>query len=122
MLSRIVKHRLFSALFALLVLLAMLFAPLKHEYSQEGCSNTGQLRAANCAANPGLNTDVKYGVPYDWLTLSKAVDGQGKTIDSSSDKDIDKLIFNIAIWGLIVMVWTLATGITKLGRPSNPAK
>jgi len=88
------KRRLVLALIGALILPFMIGAPLRRDYS------TNYNGASAASEQVGIvYTNIHYGFPLAWLSLSKA-NGHGKAIVT---KEYDKLVFDLGVWGLTVV-------------------
>jgi hypothetical protein len=110
MLKRFMIKRFLIVVAILLVLLAGLAVPLKREYSfikdaQSGTTN--QL------------TEVHYGVPLTWLTLSKEVDAadSAQVKKSYSERDNTKLVGDLGFWIIIIAACAYISRITNIKLP-----
>jgi|GEM_PF-2113338 len=112
MLKRIVRHRLFQIFFCLVLVIASLATPIRHDYTTNEAPITGEGSLGCGLPCSGQVTEVQYGVPFVWMKLDKQSDEiTHKQLTSSKTIIASKMLLDLASYaGLILLLF----GILKL--------
>ncbi|HWB39040.1 MAG TPA: hypothetical protein VG604_02245 [Candidatus Saccharimonadales bacterium] len=116
MLKRLVRHRLFQAFVAFVLLMAVVAAPIRHDYLYD-------KYPGNCDKDCGYGqqtTTVKYGMPFSWTSLTKTVSVYDKHIVSrQTSRQIKNLGLDLGIYIMVVIGWLVVSRKTIAGLHAN---
>jgi hypothetical protein len=111
MLKRLVRHRIFLVVLALVIVVGGIAAPIRHDYTFD------QYPGVACDKDCGYGyqtTQVQYGVPLVWLTLTKTTSVYDKhVVSTKTERDDKKLLLDIAGYGALIMI---ILGIAKFTK------
>jgi len=102
MLSYANKRRSILAIIGFFLLICMLAAPLRREYSTSYVQS--QLEAGPIGQVAINKTTTRVGLPFTWLTLTKTNAESNHQATSTNVKQLQNLLFDIGLWGLLVVV------------------
>lgn len=107
MLKRLVRHRLFQVFLFLAIVVGAVAAPIRHDYTFD------QYPGVACNKDCGYGqqtTEVGYGVPFVWLTLTKTISAYDKhVVSSKSVKNTKQLVADIASVAVLASIIVITT-------------
>jgi hypothetical protein len=107
MLKRLVRHRIFQVFLFLIIVIGALSAPIRHDYTFD------QYPGVACNKDCGYGqqtTEVGYGMPFVWLTLTKTVSAYDHHVVSSKTmKNTKQLAADVASSALLATIIVIIT-------------
>jgi len=116
MLKRLVRHRIFQTLAILLLVLIAALAPIRHDYTYD-------QYPGNCSKDCGYGnetTEVRYGIPWTWASLSKTVSVYDKHIVSQqSSYQTKNLALDLGLYTVVIVSWLAGRRINLARRHAH---
>ncbi len=103
MLSYAKKRRVLLVIIAVILLIGILATPLRRDYA----ANYVQTKSQPGALTPSaLNkTNIHYGVPLTWLSLTKATDPGTQKTTSMKVIEAKNLLIDLGVWaGCLLLI------------------